>query len=207
MWVPAILQSQHLNPIGWTEFARQPRILWQAVCLINQYGTWTLGSGGEATKGWALWGIWALEAVSVVGIAVSVGFAVLNHRPFCERCGIWCSRGAKLVLAAPRDVAQLQLQMEAHDLRALESLGPGNKAIDHLDAVLDSCEQCRQFHTMSLTHVMIRRSKMGKPTVTNKMIVQHMLLDAGQAETLRQLSNKVTAKTPPKVNTTAAGKK
>ena len=48
----------------------------------------------------------------------------------------------------------------------------------------------------------------GKPTVTNKMIVQHMVLDAGQAETLRQLSMKVTAKTtPPQVNTAAAGKR
>ncbi len=208
IWVPAIFQSEHLNPIGWAEFAKRPRVLWQAICFINQYGTWTLGSGGEGTKGWALWGIWALEAVSVVAIAVSVGFAILNHRPFCERCGIWCSRGAKLVLAAPRDVAQLKLQMEAHDLRALDSLGPGNGGVDHLVAVLDSCGQCRQFHTMSLTHVTIRRSKMGKPTVTNKMIVQHMVLDAGQAETLRQLSMKVTAKTtPPQVNTAAAGKR
>ncbi len=210
MWVPFVLDSQHVRHISWVKLAQRPAALWNLVCMINQYGTWSTSSSGSATNGWELWGIWFLEAVTVIGMGMFAGFAVLNHRPFCEACERWCSRGAKLVLAAPPDVAQLKLQLEANDLRALENLGLGNKAVDHLIVVLDSCEQCRQFHTMSLTHVTVRRSKMGKPTISNKMIVQHLQLGAGQAETLRQLSEKVvqTAKmSPPKASTTAAGKK
>jgi hypothetical protein len=183
--------------------------MWELICLINQYGTWAM-SGDSATKGSVLWGIWILEGGSIIGMALLAAYAVLNHRPFCETCERWCTRGAKIVLAAPADMAQLKLQLEANDLRALENLGAGNKATNHLVAVLDSCEQCRQFQTMSLTHVTIQRSKTGKATINHKNIVKHLLIGPGQAETLRQLSQKVaqTAKIdPPKVDAAAAGKK
>jgi hypothetical protein len=208
MWVPFILDSHQVKHISWTKLAQHPGALWKLMCFINQYGTWGL-SGGEATKGLALWGIWVLEAVSVIGMGLFAGFAVLNHRPFCEACGRWCARGAKLVLAAPPNVAQLKLQLEANDLRPLENLGPGNKATDHLVVALDSCEQCRQFHTMSLTYVMVRRSKTGKVTVNNKIIVQHLQVGAGQADVVRLLSEKVAqaTNTTPKVNSAAAGKR
>jgi len=208
MWVTTTLESQHVKNVSWTRLAQHPGVLWDLICMINRYGTWGISSG-SATNGWALWLIWGLEAVFVIGMALFAGYAVLNHRPFCETCERWCTRGAKMVLAAPADVAQLKLQLEANDLRPLESLGPGNKTADHLIAALDSCEQCRQFHSMTLTHVTIRRSKTGKTTVSNTTIVQHLLIGPGQAETLRQLSTKVaqTAKvSPPKANSAAAGK-
>jgi len=208
MWVPAILDSQHVRHIDWTTLAQRPGALWDLVCMINRYGTWGLSSG-EATKGLALWAIWFLEAALVIGMALFAGIGVLNHRPFCEACGRWCKRGANLILAPPQDVAQLKLQLEATDFRPLENLGPGNKCTDHLLVALDSCEQCREFHTMSLTHVTIRRSKMGKPTVSNKMIVQHLLVGPGQADVVRLLSEKMARATnaTPKVNAAAAGKR
>jgi len=210
MWVPFVLDSQHLEHISWIKLAQHPAALWNLICMINQYGTWSTSSGGSATNGWELWVIWFLEALTTIGMAIFAGVGVLNHRPFCESCERWCTRGAKIVLAAPADVAQLKLQLEANDFRALENLGAGNKAASHLIAVLDNCEQCRQFYSMSLTHVLIGRTKLGKPTVSNKMIVQHLLIDAGKAETLRQLSEKVaqTAKiAAPRSSSAAAGKK
>jgi hypothetical protein len=210
IWVPAILESQHLHPVGWTKFALRPGVLWHTMCLINQYGTWSLSSGGEVTNGWALWGIWGLEAAFVVGIAVSTGLSIVNHRPFCETCEVWAVRGARLILVPPQNLSQLKLQLESNDFHSLEKLGPGNGTGDHLIAVLDSCERCHQLHTMSLTHVTIRRSRLGKPTIRKKMIVQHLLVGSGQAETLRQLSEKVrlTAKlNPPTAKAAAAGKK
>ena len=208
MWVTFVLKNQQVEDVRWTKLVQHPGALWDLICLINRYGTWGLSSG-SATNGWALWVIWILEAVFVIGAALFCGIGILNHRPFCEACGRWCSRGAKLLLAPPSDVAQLKLQLEANDMRSLENLGPGNKAVDHLVVVLDSCEQCRQFHTMSLTHVTIRRTKTGKPNINNLIIVQHMLVGTGQAEALRQLSEKVaqTAKiNPSKTNAAAAGK-
>lgn len=208
MWVPAVLESQHIENLTWTRLAQHPGALWQFMCLIDQYGTWGLNSG-SATTGWALWVIWFLEAAFVIGIAPFLGAAVLNRRPFCEACGTWCGRSAKMVLAAPQDAAQLKLQLEANDLRSLESLGPGNKSSDHLIVILDSCGRCRQFNTISLTQVTIRRSKSGKATVNNKVIVQHLLIGPGQAEVVRHLAEKVAqaSNTVPKVNAAAAGKK
>jgi len=209
MWVPFVLDSQHVKHISWTRLAQHPRALWHLIGLINQYGTWGLSSG-SATNGWALWGIWALETVIVIGVALFAGIGVLNHRPFCEACERWCTRGAKVLLTAPANVAQLKQQLEANDLKPLESLGAANKGASHLSIVLDSCEQCRQFHSMSVTHVMVGRTKAGKPTVSNKMIVQHLVIDAGKAETLRQLSDKLAQAAklaPPKASAAAAGKK
>jgi hypothetical protein len=209
MWVPAVLESQQIGHMTWTTLAQHPAALWNMICVINQYGTWGTSSG-SSTNGWALWGIWFLEAVTVIGMGIFAGFAVLNHRPFCEACERWCTRGAKMLLAAPPNVAQLKLQLEANDLKSLENLSPGNKGASHLIIVLDSCEQCRQLHSMSVTHVMVGRTKLGKPTVSNKMIVQHLLIDAGKAETLRQLSEKIVQRAKnvaPKANATASGKK
>jgi hypothetical protein len=208
-WVPFVLDSQHAGHISWIKLAQHPATLWNLIRMINQYGTWGTDSG-SATKGWELWGIWFLEAVSVVGMAIFAEIGVLNHRPFCESCERWCTRGAKMLLAAPPNVAQLKLQLEANDFKALENLGAGTKAASHLIVVLDHSEQCRQFYSMSLTYVLIGRTKLGKPTVSNKMIVQHLLIDAGKAETLRQLSEKVVQAAKiaaPQSSTAAAGKK
>ena len=209
-WVPFVLDSQHLEHISWIKLAQHPAALWNLICMINQYGTWSTSSGGSATNGWELWGIWFLEAASVIGMAIFAGIGVLNHRPFCESCERWCTGGAKMLLAAPPNVAQLKRQLETNDFKALENLGPGNKAASHLIVVLDNCEQCRQFYSMSMTHVLIGRTKLGKPTVSNKMIVQHLLIDAGKAEALRQLSEKVVQAAKiaaPQSSTAAAGKK
>jgi len=210
MWVPFVLDSQHVEHISWIKLAQHPAALWNLVCTINQYGTWSTSSNGSATNGWELWGIWFLEAVSVIGMAIVAEIGVLNHLPFCESCEAWAKRGAKIILSAPQNSAQFKRQLESNDWSALESLGAGNKAASHLVVVLDSCEQCRQFHTMSLTLVNIGRTKLGKPTVDNKMIVQHLLIGPAQADTLRQLSTRVTQAAklePPKANSAAAGKK
>jgi hypothetical protein len=178
--------------------------------MINQYGTWGTTSGGSATNGLELWGIWALEATIVLGVSIGAGIGILNLGPFCESCERWATRGAKVWLAAPPNVAQLKLQLEANDLKPLESLGAANKAASHLKIVLDNCEQCRQFYSMSVTHTIVERSKTGKLTVSNKMIVQHLLIDAGKAETLRQFAEKLgqAAKiVPPKTSAAVAGKK
>jgi len=210
-WVPFVLDSQHVeHHISWIKLAQHPAALWNLICIINQDGTWSTSSSGSPTNGLELWGIWAVEAVSVIGMAIFAEIGVLNHRPFCESCERWCTRGAKMLLAPPANVTQLKLQLEANDFKALENLGTGNKATSHLIVVLDNCEQCRQFYSMSLTHVLIGRTKLGKPTVSNKTIVQHLLIDAGKAETLRQLSEKVVQAAKiaaPQSSTAAAGKK
>ncbi len=207
MWIPAILASQQLQT-GWIELAQHPHAVWQLMRLINQDGTWALDKG-SATKGLELWAIWALEAVAVIGVAVTTEIGVLNRHAFCEACGLWSKRGAKMLLTVPPNVAQLKRALEANNLSPLQSLATATKAADHLRVELESCEQCRQFHTMSITHTTTRRSKFGRPSVSQRKIVEHLLVGPGQADVVRLLSAK--AEQPggiaPQASTAAVGKR
>lgn len=208
VWVVATVGRENTGNISWVELFQRPRALWSAMLVINQYGTWTLSSH-TPTTGWELWAYWILEAATVIGTAMFSAFALMNHRPFCEACDQWCSGSAKMILTPPQNVHQLKLQVEANDLRPLESLGPGSKATSHLNVKLNSCEHCRQFHTISLTNCTVTRSKLGKPKVSNRMIVQQLVVGVGQAEAIRQLSEtmKQAGKVTPQAKGAVAGKR
>ncbi len=208
VWIQAILQSQHVRTASLAAFAIRPRALWHLIRLINHYGTWGLDKG-SATTGWALWLIWSLEAGTVIGVAGWVSIAVLNYRPFCEACGNWCGRGTRILLALPTNLAQLKLQLESGDLQPLASLAPGSKNADHLIVDLNSCNHCCQFHTLSLKSLVFHRSKMGRVQMKWTTIMKQLLVGTSGAESIRQLSEKVSQAAklaPPKVNAAAAGK-
>lgn len=208
MWVHNVLRMERVRTARWTTLAARPAALWDLITMINHYGTWGLAHGSPTT-GWALWVIWSLEAVTVVGLGVLAAWGILHLRPFCETCGCWCGRAAKVLLAPPQDPGQLKRLMENNDLRALENLSPAVKGSDHLIVQLNSCKHCCQFHTLSVTYMMIRRNKLGQAHVSNTTLVKQLQIGPGEAEFVRQLSEKVkqTAKIgPPKANAAAAGK-
>jgi len=208
MWIAIAYQRGGGRHLNWIRLAQHPAIVWFLMKWINQHGTWGLSSD-EATKGLELWLIWAAEAGVMIATAIGAAFAVLQHRPFCETCCRWCQRGARFLLAPPSDAQQLKLQLESNDLRPLEALGPGPKGGDHLVASLFSCTQCNQFHTLNLSSVTIRRNKIGQAHITNKTIMQQFVVGPGQAETVRQLSEKLAQAAklnPPKANAAVAGK-
>jgi hypothetical protein len=209
VWVSLTLESQHIGTISWMKLVQRPGMLWGLICAINQDGTWGLGSD-PATKGTALWAVWLVEAAIVMGCSLGIQIAILGLHAFCERCERWCSRGAKIVLALPQSLTQLKLELAANDLRSLESLGPATPGGDHLLAELDSCPQCRQLDTLSLTLTTIRKNRLGKPTIRNKKVLEHLLIAPAPAQVLRLLSEKaaMAAKiTKGKTKSTAAGKK
>ncbi len=207
VWVRFTLGDQ--ADMEWINLAQRPGTLWELVCLINQHGTWTLGHEASATTGLELWGIWALEAACVIGVALGASVAVLNLHPFCESCEIWGKRGAKMVLNAPQGVDQLKLQLQANNWSALENLGPSRKNGDHLVVVLDGCDRCRQFHTMSVTHVMVGQRKFGGPVMQKKQIIEHMVIGPTQVDTIRKLADKTTQAldVTARAKAAAAGKK
>ena len=190
MWIAAIGKRYANKDISWAILAQHPATVWTLMKWINHYGTWGLDSS-SATKGWQLWFIWAGEAFLIVGVAIAVGFAVVRQRPFCEACSRWCRDGARVLLAPPPDAQQLKLQVETNDLRPLEALGPGRKTDDHLIVALHSCDQCNQFHTLTLTQMSMHRKKFGHPRVSAKTIVRQLLVGPGEAQTLRLLSEKL----------------
>lgn len=208
-WVVDIVRHYQVETAGWIEYAKNPGVLWRAVCYINQYGTWSLGKG-DATKGAALWAVWIVEAAMVIGLAMTIGYEVLRYHAFCDRCELWCRRGAKLTLSVPPNTALLKRQLESNDWRSFESLNSGNKNASHLEVELDSCDQCRQLNTLSLTYVSITRDKLRRVRTSKDNIVRHLLISAAQAENLKQLSTKVelAAKlAPPKISAANVGKK
>jgi hypothetical protein len=191
VWISFVLGNQpDDSAVAWQDLALHPGKMWEWMCAINQHGTWGLDHASP-THGLELWGMWIGEAACIIGVAYSAGIHIFKLRPFCESCGSWCSRATRALLAAPPDIKQLQLQLEANDLRPLENLAPGNKAYEHLIADLYACERCHQLHTLSLTHVRVVR-KWGRSNIDSNLIVQHLLLGAGPAQTLRQLLDKVS---------------
>ena len=196
------------GPQDWIGLVENPAILWKAICYINQYGTWTLGKG-DPTKGSELWAIWFVEAAIVVAVALAVGYEMLRRHAFCDRCESWCRRGAKLILTPPQNPMLLKRQLEANDWSSLELLAAGNKNASRLEVVLDSCEQCHQLNTLSMTYTSVTRDKLKRVRTASTNIIQHLLIGPTQAETLKQLSVKVAQAamlTPPKVNAASTGK-
>ena len=206
-WVSLTLESEHLETINWLKLAARPGLLWSLICAINQDGTWSLGSD-PVTKGTTLWVVWIVEAALVIGLALSIQKAILGLHAFCERCERWCSRGAKIPLARPQNLTQLKLQLEANDLRTLDGLGPASPGGDHLTAELDSCPQCRQLDTLSLTVTTIRKDRIGRTAIRNTKVLEHLLIPPASAQVLRQLSEKTAmAARLNKAKSAAAGKK
>jgi hypothetical protein len=209
VWVSLTLESQNIGTISWMKLVERPGMLWGLICAINQDGTWSLGSD-PVTKGTALWAVWLVEAAIVIGCSLGIQIAILGLHAFCERCERWCSRGAKIVLALPQSLTQLKLELEANDLRSLESLGLASPGGDHLLAELDSCPQCRQLDTLSLTLTTIRKNRLGQATIRKKKVLEHLLIAPASAQVLRLLSEKATmaAKiTKAKAKSAGAGKK
>lgn len=208
-WVSLTLESEHLEPVNWLQLAARPGMLWSLICAINQDGTWSLGSS-PATKGTTLWVYWLGEAALVIGLALSIQKAILGLHAFCERCERWCSRGAKIPLALPQNLTQLKLQLEANDLRTLDGLGPARPGGDHLTAELDSCPQCRQLDTLSLTLTTVRKDRLGRSAIRNTKVLEHLLIPAASAQVLRMLSEKTAMAAKlnnVKAKSAAAGKK
>lgn len=191
MWIEAVLERDGDKGISWTKLAQHPRGIWFMMKLINRFGTWTFDNSKTPTTGWELWIVWAIEAALVVGIGIAVTIFVQRRHAYCETCGHWCRRSAQLFLAPSSDINQLKMQIEAKNVQALEALGLGSKTGDHVHVALESCNTCGQFHTLSVGQVTVRKKKFGQPQVESRKLVRQMIVGAGEAQAIRQLSEKL----------------
>lgn len=205
MWIEAVLDREGGKEIAWMNLAQHPNGLWSMVKLVNRYGTWTFDNSKTPTTGWQLWIVWVIEAALVIAIGTAVTIFVQRLHPYCETCGQWCRRAARLFLAPVADVPQLKAQVEAKNLQFLEGLGLGSKTGDHVQVELESCNTCGQFHTLSVGQVIVRKKKFGQPHVTSQKLVRQMIVGVGEAQTIRQLAEKLVL-TPQKAMGTASGR-
>jgi hypothetical protein len=78
--------------VGWQEWLGlflRPGLLWEAMQLINRYGTFSFGSGKEPVTGIVLSLIWIAEAILILALVYFIARIGLVSRVFCERCGQW----------------------------------------------------------------------------------------------------------------------
>ena len=128
--------------------------------------------------GMTLWLVWAGEALLVLGFGVMAGVALVQKRPFCERCGQWCKKQCKLYFSPSVQPADLKAQLESGNLGTLDRLAPGNKKQPHYRIDVHTCSVCQQLNTLTLEQIFPRNNK----TLTNKL-----LLTAEQASALRNM--------------------
>lgn len=169
----------------------RPQALWDLIKLINQYGTWGM-SKGDVTKGTALWVIWGLEASVVLGTAALAAVLVLEMKPFCENCKLWCSLAEKLYLS-PGDPSQITQSLAKRDFNFLQKLGPGTtKTGNFMTAQLHSCANCGELNTLTLQQTTtVRTSKWRKPTITTVSLTKKLLLSREEADTFRNTAHNV----------------
>jgi hypothetical protein len=167
-WVAWILHL--IFPSVWLFYpvraAMHPRGLWRAALAVNAAGTWSYG-GGTPEHGTILWIVWIGEALLVLTAGTLVAVALVQRRPFCERCGQWCTERWKLYFAPSLSAAQFKSQLESQDVAGLEKLTAGNKKQAHYRLDLHSCGVCHSLNTLSLVQNFPRDRK----TVTDKLLV------------------------------------
>ena len=146
--------------------AAHPLRLWRVVLAINAAGTWSYG-GGTPEHGSFLWFIWAGEALLVVAFGILAATALVQRRPFCERCGQWCAEKRKLYFAPSLPAGQFKTLLESQEIGGLERLTAGDKKKAHYRIDLHSCGVCHSLNTLSLVQNFPRDRK----TVVNKLLV------------------------------------
>jgi len=192
VWIDFVFRRTGNHRFHWSAVAQRPAALLYLMVWLNHYGTWAFDNSMTATKGWVLSVVWIGEALIVIGCAVVAAVAVGLQKPFCEACSRWCRRAVRLVLNAAPDSEELKHRIENKDLSSLEGLGLAPKASDHLIVTLHSCNHCCEFHTLSLTQVLVHRKKFGQAPIRMSTIVQHLVVDPGQAQALHRLREKLT---------------
>ncbi|HET8967458.1 MAG TPA: hypothetical protein VFN20_14620 [Candidatus Acidoferrum sp.] len=143
-----------------------PAKLWAAIVAVNATGTWGYDQN-HAVKGSMLWFIWTAEALLVLGFSVLTAVALVQRRPFCERCGDWCREHVSLYFAPSTAPAQFQALLESDGINSVEKLAAGSKKLAHYRLHLQTCAICHSLNTVSLVQNFPRDRK----TLVDKLLV------------------------------------
>lgn len=158
--------------------AAHPRGLWNAMLSINAIGTWSYGAGAPE-HGTILWIVWASEALLVVGIGMLAALAVVQWRPFCERCEQWSNQKLHLYFAPSLPAADFQNRLECQDVAGLEKLAIGNKKQPHYRLDLHTCGNCHSLNTVTLAQSFPK---------DNRTLINKLMITPDHAAVIRNLS-------------------
>lgn len=123
------------------EFALNPRLMWEAICAVNETGWYSIKS--TTPSGIVLWLFWGVEIVVVIGGSWLFAELAISNELFCETCNRWCPAGdmtyheptAELMSAATDSISPV----------ALLALPPlPAKTIPAIRAELLQCPGCKR---------------------------------------------------------------
>ena len=159
--------------------ASHPHRLWQAMLAINTVGTWSFGSGSKPDHGVFLWIVWSAETLLMLGVGTLAAVAMVQRRPFCERCDQWCTQKSHLYFAPNFPGDQLKAQLESQNIAGLEKLTVGSKKQSHFRIDLHTCGNCHMLNTLSLYQNLPKNSH---------SLVNKLLITPDQAAVIRNLA-------------------
>jgi hypothetical protein len=161
-----------------------PRLVWVGVRVFNQTGTWSLGRGSrEAVSGWFLTLIWVIEAGAIFLCSLGMAAVAIEEEMYCEKCRCWCGKGRSVRRTEPSDPDRFRRELEAHNLKCLNVLGPG-KNDRYWEIEYHHCDSCDDLHAMTLTDHTVTHDKKGNASDKTRVVVDKLLLSAAEAQEL-----------------------
>jgi hypothetical protein len=137
------------------------------------------GSSGSKMNGGMVWVIWGFEALSLLGIAVVMGWKAVNA-PYCERCNQWGNERKMLLPGVRR--ADADGLLGAGDLDAVIDLPlpPDGSATIALALTATLCPQCKETGFLTVEEKQVIAKKKGKPQEKTVVLIKHAVLRADQ---------------------------
>ena len=192
VWLYGLLRRDGDNP-DLAFMLIQPTAIWELVLDVNAVGAWTMGRNGQAVTGIMLWVVWAAEAFFIFAVPVAIVLKAVA-KPFCEECETWCKEETGIAVLSLDETDSLREHMEAKDFAHLERIGPAPVGASHwLQLDLYVCPNCGKTTTLSASEVKETVNRKGEKSTTTKTLVNRLLLDPAQRETLRQMCSRVEA--------------
>jgi len=191
VWIEAAFGRMHFGPNvrlpTYGNLILSPVTFARCIRFFNENGYWSLSSSGkDAPHGIWLTMIWLGEAAAIFGSALVVARATARAQMFCEACNRWCSKPQVLRHTLPGDAGRARQTLEAHDLAYLTTLQPADSPNRFWTLKHERCGRCDDLHALSIEDHKVTLDKKGKVTSNKaKTLVDRLLLDAGEVETLR----------------------
>jgi len=203
-WIQAALArfADSANGIRLPGYARlilSPLTLARYIQLFNDNGYWTMSSTDkDAPHGLLLSLFWLAEAATILGAAIAVAYSTTRANVFCESCNAWGKKPVTLRTTAPGDPVQLRQTLETHNFTYLNSLGPATDAAHYWSLVYEYCGNCDKLHALTIKDHTNKIDKKGVVRAKKvKTLVERLLLDTAELNTIRNATATVVVPPPP----------